>query len=315
MVPGICTALPEGTLDCAICCDLVVGPTTLSCCGTTFCRRCLQRWIQKSVRTSGVPRCPGASCNRKLEFRLPAVNTMLEAVVEALAPDELKQRTEDDSADAEEDDMDVNLGGFASWQEVAAKGDLYCNDKLLVAAGAPGLTVKRQGSDRISVKFDQRVDDSELCVDVVPAELVHQIPERLIFRIGQHVVAARDLKCQSTLLVSFGVKGFVDGPAQEEDRLRVRFEEGADGREQPMINVLPSEIRLYQRGPGGYVFGQQVQAKQDLKSASRLIVRKGVRGVIRDYYNDLRLCVKFEAREDDCDHMVNVLPAEVIPDA
>merc|ERR550514_1318887 len=77
--------------SCGICDDVMLDPTTLGCCGKSFCRRCLCQWIRTTVHSAGIPRCPGG-CTAKLPFRLPARSLQLRNAIEQLVPKALEVR-------------------------------------------------------------------------------------------------------------------------------------------------------------------------------------------------------------------------------
>merc|ERR1719262_2162407 len=81
--------------SCGICDDVMLDPTTLGCCGRSFCRRCLRQWTRTSVHSAGIPRCPGG-CAQKLPFRLPARSHALRTAIEQLLPKRLERRKKDD---------------------------------------------------------------------------------------------------------------------------------------------------------------------------------------------------------------------------
>lgn len=297
-------------LECNLCTDTVYSPTTLQCCGKTFCRRCLQKWLRKSVEQAGVPRCP-AGCGSKLPFKLPARNQMLQRVVEAVAAQELERRKEEDAEYAAEE-PEVP-GEFFAWQEVAAKTTLSAGAKHIVKAFTSGIVVGPARSEgRVTVKFEWREDGSELCVDVMPSEIMLQLPQHLSFRVGDTVAAAHDLRNGDRLLVSFGAKGRLVGTAQINDALRlvVQFEERCDGAA-GALSVLPCEVVAPGPYIGGFSVAQRVHAARDLVSGNTLLAREGAGGVVLGPYSDIRVTVRFDERADGANMAVNVTSDEI----
>lgn len=70
-------SLVESLAECQICCELLYEPTT-TCCGHSFCRRCLSLALRHSRK------CP--SCRTVVASRLPEVNATLQRLIEQLAP-------------------------------------------------------------------------------------------------------------------------------------------------------------------------------------------------------------------------------------
>merc|ERR1719188_144058 len=143
--------------SCSICDDVFIDPTTLTCCGKAFCRRCLRQWIRTSVHTSGIPRCPGG-CTAKLPFRLPAQSYALRNAVEQLLPEALARRRRE-VEDVDEGDDDRCYGGLRRWQEIAANRDIIFGTKLGVRQGTPGILVGNfHDGSHVTVRFDERED-------------------------------------------------------------------------------------------------------------------------------------------------------------
>merc|ERR1719188_1213432 len=141
--------------SCSICDDVFIDPTTLTCCGKAFCRRCLRCWIRTSVHTSGIPRCPGG-CMAKLPFRLPAQSIALRNAVEQLLPKALERRRKE-VADEEDGDDGLCHGGLRCWQEIAANRDIIFGSNLGVRQGTPGILVGNFRDGRhVTVRFDER---------------------------------------------------------------------------------------------------------------------------------------------------------------
>lgn len=63
-------------------------------------------------------------------------------------------------------------GGFWPLQRVQAARDLYAADKKLIRAGMSGIICARFSETRFSVKFDEREDNCEALVNVVPQEVI-----------------------------------------------------------------------------------------------------------------------------------------------
>jgi hypothetical protein len=322
MVPplgeGLASDLLEDLFECSLCCNTVLEPSTLACCGSTYCRACLQKWVLKNVRQSGVPRCPQAGCAQRLPLRLPVKSVMLERTMEILIPEEVQQRREEAWKDAEEEEEEeVIPGGFVLYDDVAASRDLTIGEdrQIVVPFGASGVVVGRFNEERLTVKFDERMDGSEGCLNVKPFEVLKQLPLRFGVRLGQRVVATRDLMIGLQLAVRFGTRGVVlasyTGEAGE-DRVTVQFDERADGGANS-VNCLPCEIAPSRKLAGGFELAQSVSAAFDLISGDTVIVKAGTTGTIIKEYNDLRVSVLFSHREDGLRHMVNVTPAEIIP--
>lgn len=238
---------------------------------------------------------------------------MLESIIAALRPEELEERKRDAAEIDAEDvgDRDMIPGGFAVWQEVAASRDLMVGDRIMATFGTKGVVVMRGiGENRLRVNFDELLDNSDLCLNVTPAEIVAQLPQAWHICIGQRVVAAQDLMFGPEVGVRFGVKGTVlaqHGP----DRICVSFDERVDGT-RTGVNVLPAEIRPHCRLPGGFDYGQSVFAANDLFANEVLLVLKGTHGVIRDKYSYTRISIKFDVRQDGLRHWLNVTPGEIV---
>merc|ERR1712224_670054 len=109
-----------------------------------------------------------------------------------------------------------------------------------VRFGVCGLVLGRHNEDRITVQFDERVDGSERCVNVLPNEIE---PRKLllgVFRLAQEVAAATDLKSGNRLLVRTGTHGTI--MAQYSDtRVSVNFAKREDALSH-WVNVTAPEI-------------------------------------------------------------------------
>lgn len=227
-------------------------------------------------------------------------------------PQQLEERRQEveEIVEADAEEAAPMPPGFTPFQEVCAKFDLRCGDARLVAFGTSGIVVEAAmvGGGRITVKFDQRADGDERCVDVMPYEIVPQLPAALGLRIGEEVVAAMDLMIGDEVVVRFGAAGTLLRSAEEEGRLTVRFE----GCRLNELNVQRFEIERRRKLPGGFEVAQVVAAAHDLMSNSTLLVRSGGRGVVLGFYDDARVNVMFDSRADGQSIPVNVMPSEIV---
>uniref|UniRef100_A0A7S4Q225 RING-type domain-containing protein n=1 Tax=Alexandrium monilatum TaxID=311494 RepID=A0A7S4Q225_9DINO len=306
MVPSPSDGLPEDLFECGICRDLLLDPVTLSCCGKSFCQDCL-RELLLSAASTGTARCP-AGCGQKVPFRLPPRSHVLQKCLEAIVPEELARRRQE-AAEAEAGEAEALPGGFKTWEEVVAAKDLYINAVIVAAAGAPGVVVGSRTEGRVTVIFDERTDFGRGSINVLPFEIVRQLPRHFGVRLLEPVVAVEDLHAGATLLAHLGTRGIVIAQ-HGDDRLRVQFDRRADGSENP-INVLPHQIQPHRKLLGGYDVGQRVAASQDLFANDQMLVRSGTEGTVHSEYSDARLVVKFDARVDGSPNALNVTPAEV----
>lgn len=317
MVPPLLDLLPNDLFSCRLCFDVVLEPTTVPCCGGTFCRSCLQKWLVKNVRLSGVARCP-QGCGRRLPLQLPAPSRTLERALKVLLPEQLEARRREAASD---DEPDIP-GGFALLQKVAASRDLTIGEgrlrKVVVPFGVAGMVVGRSegdGEERVAVKFEGRLDGCEGYLAVLCSEVVSQLPASLGVLLGQQVVATRDLMIGPIVGVIFGERGIVldshKGQAGE-DRITVRFESRTDGGTNN-VSCLPSELEPSRKLAGGFELAQAVVAARDVFSGNTrmLIVRCGTRGKIMQELNDMRVIVRFDEREDDLHDFVSVVPSEI----
>lgn len=242
---------------------------------------------------------------------------MLSEAVEALFPEELERRKQDEAADREEEE--AIPGGFAVLEEVAASQDLTLGTgpdiKVVVPMYGPGFVVGSKSDEaRVTVKFTDRTDGAEGCLNVTCGELVKQLPVHFGVRLGQRVVAARDLMFGPTLGVRFGELGTVIGCSKGqggEDRLSVMFDSRADGSA-GNVSCVPDEVAPALKLAGGFELAENVIAARDLFSGEHRIVQGGTRGRIMRSMNDLRVSVRFERREDNLEHLVNVTPCEIL---
>ncbi|CAK0834850.1 unnamed protein product [Prorocentrum cordatum] len=296
--------------SCGICDDLMLGPTTLGCCGRSFCRRCLRQWLRTSVHTAGVPRCPGG-CTAKVPFRLPAVSVSLRSAMEQLVPERLAQRRREAEADGEAQE-EVCFGGFKAWQEVAANRDIIFGRKVGVRQGTPGILVGNFTDDHhVTVRFDEREDGSDLCVNVLPEALMAPLPGG--FRLSQRVVALYDLLLNGEIGVRLGTPGTVVGSLGE-DRLMVLFDvraaDAVTGQGGP-VSVSFREVAPQRLLVGGYCIGQRVQSAMDLVVGNRIVVNAGNPGAVLAEFSDTRLTVAFDAPQGGAQSCFNVLPVEI----
>merc|ERR1712232_1300306 len=141
-------------------------------------------------------------------------------------------------------------------------------------------------------------------------EISAQLPASFGVRIGQRVVATRDLMFGDAVGVRHGVCGVVASRFGD-DRVTVNFDERVDGTVTG-VNVTPSEIQPWRPLPGGFRFDQRVAASMDLCVEETLIVRAGTPGVVMGLYSDTRLTVKFVERADGLTHAVNVTAPEIV---
>ncbi|XP_067935643.1 bifunctional apoptosis regulator-like [Watersipora subatra] len=88
-----CLSALEEELTCAICFELIVMPTSLTC-GHTYCRHCLAHWCDVGKRME----CP--SCREKL-VGLPQENVQIKSSIQKLFPEKYDYRLESTMASAE----------------------------------------------------------------------------------------------------------------------------------------------------------------------------------------------------------------------
>lgn len=232
---------------------------------------------------------------------------MVQAVLETLAREELQRRETEDV-----DEEPPPRGGFSPWQEVFAQHDLRCGQRgaTCVQMYTPGIVVCPFGEDRLTVKFDQRADGSDLCVNVLPHEIAHQLPKHFKFRAGQRVVASQDLMFGENVGVRFAVGGIVRGQCSDPERLVVHFDERVDGSQE---HVSVQLFEVHPGGPhaGGFEVGQRVAAAQDLIAGETTLVRRETPGVVLGPYSDTRVTVQFDTRVDGNNTPVNVTSSEI----
>jgi len=293
--------------SCGICEDILLNPITLACCGRSFCRGCVQQWIRTSVQVSGIPRCPGG-CQRKLPYRLPSRSVTLQNAMEHLIPDELERRRREEAEDLAEQDEQHCHGGFSAWQEVAASRDIIFGDRIGVRQGTPGIIIGNF-ADHLTVKFDEREDGYDLCVNLLPEGLMSPLPGG--FRLGQRIVTRNDLLLNGEIGVRLGMTGTVIGHEGGE-RLCVQFDQRLDNQIGTVI-VHFKELAANSLLVGGFRIAQNVMAAVDLTVGSRVAVKAGTLGKVLAEFSDTRLTVSFDLPQGNGQSCYNVLPMEITP--
>lgn len=253
----------------------------------------------------------------KLPVRLPAPSRALVAAIEQLLPAKLEQRLREDEEEGFEEEN--CFGGFKAWQEVAAARDIIFGNKVGVRQGTPGILIGDfTDGCHVTVKFDDREDDSELCVNVLPEALMDPLPGG--FRLGQRVVALFDLLLNDQIGVRLGTAGVIVGHDGRgsfvgrlgAERLMILFDERLDAGE-GTVSVAYREVTRQRLLVGGFRIAQQVQSAMDLVVGSRVVVPAGTHGVILAEFSDTRLTVSFDKNEDGQMNCFNVLPLEIKP--
>eukprot|EP00434_Breviolum_minutum_P009813 symbB.v1.2.008643.t1/scaffold540.1/size189765/8 len=302
---------------CGICEDLMLAPITLVCCGRSFCKECLRLWIKTNAQQGGIPRCPGG-CTQKVPFRLPQHSISLRKAMEQLVPERLAVRMKE----AEEEEASECLGGFKAWGDIAASRDILYGSSIIVRQGSPGIVVGNcEDGCHLTVKFDEREDGSELCVNVVPEALMLPLPGG--FRLHQKVVALYELLLNSEMKVPLGSVGHIIGSLGG-DRVTVLFEpqkqvaESEDVNTQRSIPEYPVSVNIREVAAqrplvGGFSIAQRVQASMSLVVGSKVVVHAGCRGTVLAEFSDTRLTVVFETSETGTPSCFNVLPLEILP--
>ncbi|CAJ1428258.1 unnamed protein product [Effrenium voratum] len=272
----------------------MLAPTTLVCCGRSFCKECLHLWIKTNAQQGGIPRCPGG-CMAKVPFRLPKHSIALRKAMEQLVPDRLACRIK---AEEEEEEMPC-FGGF---KVRFAFARMY-GSSIIVRQGSPGIVVGNcDDGCHLTVKFDEREDGSELCVNVVPEALMLPLPGG--FRLHQRVVALYELLLNSDMKVPLGSVGHIIGSLGG-DRVTVLFEPKQEKiPEYPVsvniraapncFNVLPLEILPWCDTPPEFPAGTSVRAVHHLMSPCAIIVHAGTRGIILGGVDPSLVFVSFE---------------------
>lgn len=308
-------AILDDIFECSICADLILEPLTLSCCGKSFCRSCLRNCLEMGAKQEFVPSCP-SGCGNKMPLPLPAVNHMLQQVIQVLRPQDLARRRKE--RDESSDEIATPYGvlvssGFEIGQEVAAAHQLHIKHRTVAHLGSRAVVLAGDlVAGRITVKFHERLDGRSECVHVLPLQIVPQLPASCGVSVGQRVLAAMNLYVGSTAIVWRGTEGVVEclTPDMLELRLTVQFSQRADGSSSK-VNVTPMEITPFCILAGGFWPMQKVQAATDLYAGGKKIVRAGIPGIICARFSETRFSVKFDDREDGSDAMVNVTPEEV----
>eukprot|EP00440_Ansanella_granifera_P000080 gb/GFBE01000087.1/.p1 GENE.gb/GFBE01000087.1/~~gb/GFBE01000087.1/.p1 ORF type:complete len:482 (+),score=90.92 gb/GFBE01000087.1/:1-1446(+) len=305
------------TFCCGICEDLMLEPTTLVCCGQSFCRACLQRWTKTNAQSGGVPRCPGG-CGQRVPFRLPKHSIALRKAMEQLLPEQVALRIQEAAQAVEEEGAeDVCPGGFKAWQEIVANRDILYGNRSIVRQGSSGIVVGGCADGaHVTVKFDEREDGSELCVNLMPEAVMPPLPGG--FRLRQKVVAIFDLVLSSDMKVQLGSVGSVIGSLGE-DRVTVLFEPPAVQAEEQRtfpefpVSVSIREVAAQRPLVGGFSIAQKVQSAMPLVVGSQVVVQAGCRGIVLGEYSESRLTVVFETSDDGAQSCLNVLPIELLP--
>jgi len=318
---------------CGVCGDLLFEPTTLSCCGRSFCRGCLRTWIRTNVLSAGVPRCPGG-CGEKVPFRLPRVSASLQTAMEKLVPEAVEQRAREEAEDQAEAAEQVaghtaQLEGFKPWQDVCTAYPILFGGRVGVPIGTPGVLIgPHTDYKHVIVKFDHREDGSDLCVHVLAKALIHPLPSG--FRLGQQVVTKFDLmKSETEVGVRFGAVGTILGIAPQKEgeqpegteRLLVRFVGGPEDKVGLTFAVGPSDFTPYRTLVGSYHLAAKVFAASDLIVSDKVAVPCGTRGIVQSEYSATRLTVAFdlperppmEEQQAPRQRLFNVTPTEIRP--
>jgi hypothetical protein len=243
----------------------------------------------------------------------------LRTAIEQLLPKRLERRKKEEEEHRDgEGCEDSCYGGFKAWEEVAANRDVIFGTKLGVRQGTPGIVVGNfSDGHHVTVRFDEREDGSELCVNVLPEALMTPLPGG--FRLGQRVVALYDLMLHDEIGVRLGTGGAIVGRLGE-DRLMVLFDERLDREAgaSPENGGGPVSVSFREVAPqrllaGGFRIAQQVQSAMDLIVGDRVVVPAGMRGVVLAEFSDTRLTVAFGPPEDGGQSCFNVLPLEIRP--
>lgn len=241
--------------------------------------------------------------------------------MEKIVPDEFERRKREELEEATEEE-DRCLGGYAPWEAVAAAQDISFGHMLGVRVGTPGIVVCNSSDDNhITVKFETREDESDLCVDVLPCHLMKPLPGT--FRLNQKVMVSADLHLNGSLVVRLGCAGKIVGPAVgNPEYLLILFEERLDGI-QGYIAVEHKMILPHRSLVGGYKLGQKVSCNKDLFVNDQLLVAKDAAGKVIGEYSDTRLTVAFDVEKhaEESDHsspfcegshcLFNVQPFEI----
>lgn len=233
--------------------------------------------------------------------------------MEQLIPDKLAERIREE--EEEEATDDICLGGFKAWQEVAANRDVIFGSRIGVKQGTPGIIIGNfTDGSHVTVKFDEREDGSELCVNLLPEALMTPLPGG--FRLGQRVVALYDLLLNEEIGVRVGTSGVIVGRLGEGDRLMVLFDLRVDKGEVPEgpVSVSFREVTAQRPLIGGFGIAQRVQSAMELVVGTQVVAQAGARGVVLAEFSDTRLTVAFDAPAESGGRVCfNVLPLEIRP--
>jgi hypothetical protein len=244
---------------------------------------------------------------------LPARSQALRNAIEQLLPKRLAQIQQEEEEDSPDTDEDACHGGFRAWQEVAANRDVMFGRRLGVRQGTPGIVIGNfADGSHVTVRFDEREDGSELCVNVLPEALMHPLPGA--FRLMQRVVALYDLVLNDEIGVTLGTGGVVVGQLGK-DRLMVLFDTRVDSGTSPEgpVSVSFKEVTVQRLLVGGFSIAQRVQASMDLVVGNKVVVKAGTRGAVLAEFSDTRLTVAFDPPEEGGQSCFNVLPLEIKP--
>mmetsp|Transcript_57311 Transcript_57311/g.134067 ORF Transcript_57311/g.134067 Transcript_57311/m.134067 type:complete len:447 (+) Transcript_57311:65-1405(+) len=297
--------------SCGICEDIMVVPITLACCGRSFCKECVRLWIKTNAQSGGIPRCPGG-CTQKVPYRLPKHSITLRIAMETLIPERLAKRLQEAAEDEQESEC---LRGFQAWGEISASRDILYGSTVIVRQGSPGIVVGNcEDGAHLTVKFDEREDGSDLCVNVVPEALMLPLPGG--FRLRQRVVALYELLLNSDMKVPLGSVGHVIGSLGD-DRVTVLFELSRQATEDNHMPEYPVSVNIREVAAqkplvGGFSIAQRVQASMSLVVGNEVVVHAGCRGTVLAEFSDTRLTVVFET-ESGSPNCFNVLPLEILP--
>jgi hypothetical protein len=232
-----------------------------------------------------------------MPFDLPAPSASLISAMQKLVPDQLERRKGEDAEEAQEEEQMCH-GGFKPWERVAAAKDINFGHILGVRQGTPGIVVGNSSDDHhVTVKFDRREDDSDLCVDVLHEILMKPLPGN--FCLGQKVMARVDLELNDAVIVPLGGTGTILAPLSGAvGRLLVSFEERLDGVEGCIAvdaeSLLPDRLLV-----GGYKLGQKVLCNDDLFVNDQVLVPRDTPGQVIAEYSDTRLTIDFKVGESN----------------
>jgi len=263
--------------------------------------------VKTSVLTSSVVRCP-SGCNGMLSCNLPPCSVALKAATEQLMPEAFERRRLEEEEEAAEEDT-ACLGGFSTWQAVAAARDIGFGLVVGVRQGTPGIVICNfQDGIHLVVKFEKREDGSEGVVNVLPTDLVRPLPGD--FRLGQKVVACVDLVLEDgSAVAKLGAEGAIIAPGLG-DHVLVLFNERLD-REDGPVNVHYKMLAQDKLLVGGFRLGQRIECCRDLVVDGVVSVPFRTPGTILGEYSDTRLTVVFELDDQACQSHYNISPMEL----